>query len=256
MRNWTMAALPLALALTVTACSGTVTSDGDKGSGDTKTHSADAGPPTTQKFALTGFTGVEVTGPDDVTIRQGDAFSITAKGPKAEVEELEIKLNGQTLSIGRKREGFSFASGNRSDGVQIAITMPKLGAVRLTGSGSVDADSVDGDKVEAVLTGSGDLKVAKLTGKSAELTVSGSGDLEVAGGSIGSGEMGITGSGDIDAGGLVAQTLDISVTGSGNVGAQATGKADIRILGSGDVDLTGGGTCSAKTMGSGTATCK
>jgi hypothetical protein len=255
MRNWTMAALPLALALTVTACSGTVTTDGDKGGGDARTHSADAGPPTTQNFALTGFTGVEVTGPDDVTIRQGDAFSITAKGPKAEVEELEIKLDGQTLSIGRKREGFSFNHGDH-DGVQIAITMPKLGAVRLTGSGSVDADSVDGDAVEAALTGSGDLKIAKLTGKSAELTVSGSGDLQVAGGAIASGEMGITGSGDIDAGGLAAQTLDISVTGSGNVGAQATGKADIRILGSGDVDLTGGGTCSTKTMGSGTATCK
>lgn len=250
MRNWTMAALPLALALTVTACSGTVTSDG----GD-KAERRDAGPPTTQSFALKDFTGVEVTGPDDVTIRQGDAFSITAKGPKAEVEELEIKLDGSTLSIGRKREGFSFRGGDH-DGVEIAITMPKLDAVRLTGSGSVDADSVDGDAVKAALTGSGDLKIAKLTGKSAELTVSGSGDIEIKGGSITSGEIGITGSGDVDAGGLAAQTLDISVTGSGNVGAQATGKADIRILGSGDVDLTGGGTCSTKTMGSGTATCK
>lgn len=259
MRNRTMAALPLALALTlsmtVTACSGTVTTDGGKDGGDGKTQSADAGPPTTQSYALTGFTGVEVTGPDDVTIRQGDTFSITAKGPKAEIEELEIKLDGSTLSIGRKREGFSFRRGDH-DGVQIAVTMPKLGAVRLTGSGSVDADAVDGDKVEAALTGSGDLKVAKLTGKSAELTVSGSGDIAIAGGTIGSGEIGITGSGDVDAGGLVAQTLDISVTGSGNVEAQATSKADIRILGSGDVDLSGGGTCSTKTMGSGTATCK
>ncbi|WP_083734140.1 head GIN domain-containing protein [Sphingopyxis sp. KK2] len=249
MRNWTMAALPLALALTVTACSGTVTTDG----GD-KVERRDAGPPTTQSFDLKGFTGVEVTGPDDVTIRQGDAFSITAKGPKGEVEELEIKLDGSTLSIGRKREGFSFRGDH--DGVEIAITMPRLDAVRLTGSGSVDADSVDGDAVKAALTGSGDLKIAKLTGKSAELTVSGSGDIEIKGGSIAAGEIGITGSGDVDAGGLAAQTLDISVTGSGNVGAQATGKADIRILGSGDVDLTGGGTCSTKTMGSGTATCK
>ena len=254
MRNWTMAVLPLALAMTVTACNGTVTTEN---SDKVETREArDAGPATTQSYALTGFTGVEVTGPDDVTIRQGDAFAITAKGPKAEIDELEIKLDGQTLSIGRKREGFSFASGNRSDGVEIAITMPKLGALRLTGSGSIDADTVDGDAVEAVLTGSGDLKVAKLSGASADITVSGSGDIAIAGGTIGSGEIGVTGSGDVDAGGLVAQTLDISVTGSGNVEAQATGKADIRILGSGDVDLSGGGTCSTKTMGSGTATCK
>jgi hypothetical protein len=254
MRNSTMTALALALTLsmTVTACSGTVTTEN---SDKVETRSGDAGPPTTQSYALTGFTEVEVTGPDDVTIRQGGAFSITAKGPKAEVEELEIKLDGPTLSVGRKREGFSFRRGDH-DGVQIAITMPRLNTVRLTGSGSVDADAVDGDKVEAALTGSGDLKIAKLTGKSADLTVSGSGDIGIAGGAITSGEIGVTGSGDVDAGGLVAQTLDISVTGSGNVGAQATGKADIRILGSGDVDLTGGATCSTKTMGSGTATCK
>lgn len=253
MRNWTMAVLPLALAMTVTACSGTVTTEN---SDKVETREArDAGPATTQSYALTGFTGVEVTGPDDVTIRQGAAFSITAKGPKADIDALEIKLDGQTLSIGRKREGFSF-SGKNSDGVEIAVTMPKLGALRLTGSGSVDADRVDGDAVEAVLTGSGDVKIAKLTGASADITVSGSGDIEIAGGTIKSGEVSVTGSGDVDAEGLVAETLAVSVTGSGNVGAQATGKADIRILGSGDVDLRGGGTCATKTMGSGTATCK
>jgi len=252
MRNWTMAMLPLALAMTASGCSGSITHDDKDGEKATR---VDAGPPTTKSFALTGFTGVEVAGPDDVTIRQGDAFSISAKGPQAEIDELEIKLDGPVLSIGRKREGFSFRGGDH-DGVEIAITMPKLDTVRLTGSGSVDADSVDGDAVKASLTGSGDLKIAKLTGKSADLTVSGSGDLAIAGGTIGSGEVGITGSGDIEAGGLAAQTLDISITGSGNVEAQATGKADIRILGSGDVDLTGGGTCSTKTMGSGTATCK
>ena len=253
MRNSTMAALPLALtvglALTLAACGGTVTTENGN-----KVETRDAGPATTQSYALTGFTGVEVTGPDDVTIRQGDAFSITAKGPKGEIDQLEIKLDGSTLSIGRKRSGISF--GGSHDGVEIAITMPKLSAVRLTGSGSVDVESADGDAVPVTLTGSGDLKIAKLTAKSADLKVSGSGDIEIKGGAIETGDIGVTGSGDVDADGLTAQTLAISVTGSGNVGAKATTKADIRILGSGDVDLTGGGICSTKTMGSGTATCK
>ncbi|MGB3845923.1 MAG: head GIN domain-containing protein [Sphingopyxis sp.] len=251
MRNWTIAALPLALALTVTACSGSVTTEN---SDKVEMRSADAGPQTTQNYALTGFTAVEVAGPDDVTIRQGNAFSISATGPKSEIDELDIKLDGTMLSIGRKREGFSFSRNGK--GVKIAITMPKLDGVRLTGSGSLDADAVAGDAVKAVLTGSGDLKVAKLTGTSAEIKVSGSGDIEIAGGTVKSGDLGVTGSGDIDAGGLVAETLDVSVTGSGNVEAQATGKADISILGSGDVELTGGATCTTRKMGSGSATCK
>ena len=255
MRNWTMVILPLALGLTVTACNGADHKDGSRDANRESGAPASVGPITTQSYNLTGFTGVEVAGPDDVTIRQGDKFSITARGRKETLDRLEITLDGTQLKIGRKREGFSF-SNHDDDDLDIAITMPKLNAVRLTGSGSIDADAADGDKVEAVVTGSGDLKVAKLTGKSGEITVSGSGDIEIGGGAITSGELSVTGSGDIDADGLVATTLEVSVTGSGNVDAQATGKADIRILGSGDVSLVGGAACSTKQMGSGTATCK
>ncbi|MGH6696636.1 head GIN domain-containing protein [Sphingopyxis sp.] len=255
MRNWTMAILPLALGLTVTACNGADHKDGDRQAKRESGAPASVGPITTQSYDLTGFTAVEVAGPDDVTIRQGDSFSITARGRKEALDRLEIKLDGPDLSIGRKREGFSLSSSDE-DNVDIAITLPRLNKVRLTGSGTIDADNVDGDAVEAVVTGSGDLKVAKLTGKRADITVSGSGDIEIGGGMIGSGELSITGSGDIDAEGLVATTLEVSVTGSGNVDAQATGKADIRILGSGDVTLSGGASCSTRQMGSGTATCK
>jgi hypothetical protein len=254
MRNWTKAALPLALAMTVTACNGTDHKGDSKPGKSEAAQSADAGPVTTQSFALTGFTGVEVAGPDDVTIRQGATFSISAKGPKAVLDMLEIKLDGTRLSIGRKREGFSF-SRHDDDAVEIAITMPKLDVVRLTGSASIDADSVEGDAVEAVVTGSGDLKIAKLTGKRAEVAVSGSGDIEIGGGTAAAVEYGVTGSGDIDADGLVAQTIEVSITGSGNIGAHATAKADVSILGSGDVKIGGGGTCSTRQMGSGTATC-
>ena len=250
MRNWMMAILPLVL---VTGCNGTAPNN-EKQS-ERRGPPASVGPITSQTFDLSGFTGVEVAGPDDVTIRQGEAFSITARGRKEALDRLEIKLDGTKLSIGRKREGFSFSNSDEDD-VDIAITLPRLTAVRLTGSGTIYADTVDGDAVEAAVTGSGDLKVAKLTGKSAEITVSGSGDLEIGGGTITSGELSVTGSGDIDAEGLVATTLEVSVTGSGNIEAQATGKADIRILGSGDVTLGGGATCSTRQMGSGTATCK
>lgn len=250
MRNWMMAMLPLVL---VTGCNSAAPSDEKRS--ERSGPPASVGPITTQSFALTGFTRVEVAGPDDITIRQGDAFSITARGRKEALDRLEITLDGPDLKIGRKREGFSFSSRDEDD-VDIAITMPRLNAVRLTGSGTIDADTVDGDAVEAVVTGSGDLKVAKLTGKRADITVSGSGDIEIAGGTIGSGELSVTGSGDIDADGVVATTLEVSVTGSGNVDAQATGKADISILGSGDVTLTGGANCSTREMGSGTATCK
>lgn len=251
MRNWTMAILPLAMALS--GCNG----DGKGGDHGAKQgeRAAPAGPATTQSFDLKGFTGVKLAGPDDVTIRRGDAFSISASGPQKELDELDIKLDGSMLSIGRKREGFSF-SRHDSEGVRISITMPKLDTLRLTGSGSIDADTLDADAAKLEVTGSGDLKVGKLTAKSADLGVSGSGNIEVQGGTIASGDFGVTGSGDIDAEGLAAQTLDVSITGSGDVEAQATVSAAINILGSGNATIGGGGKCSTSATGPGTATCK
>lgn len=106
MRNWTMAFLPLALAVTATGCSGADRGDRSETRGDAD-RATDAGPKTTQNFTLTGFTGVQVAGPDDVTIRQGDNFSIAARGPQAEIDELDITLDGALLSIGRARASVS-----------------------------------------------------------------------------------------------------------------------------------------------------
>jgi len=252
MRNWTtIAMLPLMLA-TATGCSGADKADGGRDGASSESRPADSGPAATKSFALSGFTGVDVAGPYDVTIRRGDSFAISAKGPQAELDQLEVEVDGSTLSIGRKRSSWSFRD---HDDVDITITMPRLSAVELAGSGSIDVDSVDGDAVEAAVTGSGELKIAKLTAASVKLAMSGSGDLEVAGGKVGSGDIGVTGSGDIDADGLVADTLDVSVTGSGNVEAQATASADVRVIGSGDVKIGGGAKCSTSKTGSGNVTC-
>lgn len=249
MRNWTtMTLLPLMLA-TAAGCSG-----GEKAGDGQRTESrpANSGPAASKSFALNGFTGVEAAGPYDVTIRRGDNFAITAKGPQAELDQLEIEVDGPTLLIRRKQSSWSFRD---RDDVDIMITTPRLGAVKLTGSGSVKVDSLEGDAVEAAVTGAGELKIAKLTGTSAKLDMSGSGDLDVEGGKVRSGEISLTGSGDIDADGLVADTLNVSVTGSGDVEAQATLRADVRLLGSGDVKIGGGARCSTSKTGSGTVTC-
>ncbi|WP_338426336.1 head GIN domain-containing protein [Sphingopyxis kveilinensis] len=248
MRNWTIAALPLALAMTVTGCSAEVTNDRKDAE-----RTVDAGPTASQEFDLTGFTGVEVTGPDDVTIQRGKNFSVVARGPQAVIDELEIELDGNMLSIGRKDSNFRF---NGDQAVKVTVVMPTLRAVRLTGSGAIDADAVEGDAVEAVVTGSGDLKVAALNGTRAKLRITGSGDLEIGGGTIGAGDYDVTGSGSIDAGGLAAKTLDVSIAGSGDVDAQASDSADISILGSGDATIGGGAKCSTRSLGSGDAICK
>lgn len=255
MRHWTMTGLALALAMSVSACQAEKAGAARENKADAPRAAAGSGGATTRDFALSGFTGVEVAGPDDVTIRRGDAFLIVARGPKAELDELDIRQDGDTLLIGRKREGFSFRRGDGDD-VEIRITMPRLTAARLTGSGEIDADVIEGDSVAAALTGSGDLHVGKLTAKRATVTLTGSGDLDVGGGAVEEASYRVMGSGNIEASALAATKLAVAIAGSGNVEAQATGTAEVEILGAGDATVEGGAQCKTRTMGSGTATCR
>lgn len=251
MRRLTLAALPLALGLAVSGCTAKETERGRTGESGT----TDSGPQTTRDYALSDFSAVSVTGPDDLRITMGEGFSISATGPQAEIDELEIERDGDRLSIGRRKNG-SFFGGRNHVGVKIAVTMPRLTAVRLTGSGEVEADAMEGDAVEAVVTGSGDLKVARLTAKSVSMAISGSGDIDVDSGTVDSSEYRVTGSGNIEAEGLAARTLDISITGSGDVEARASEAASVSIMGSGDASVVGGAKCSSRTLGSGEVRCR
>lgn len=250
MRNWTMAFMPVVMAATAAACS----SADSRANGPAPDRTADAGPRVERDFALAGFTMVDAAGPDDVTIREGAEFSIVATGPQSEIDKLDIRLDGKTLEIGRKHEKLRFGSRDH-EAVSIAITMPRLEGLRLTGSGNVVADSIEGDDVEVALTGSGDLKLASLAGTRARIAIAGSGNIAMGGGSIESGKLDISGSGNIDAEAVKAADLAISILGSGDVDAHASRTAKVSILGSGDVVLSGGASCTKREMGSGKLTC-
>lgn len=243
MRKLTWAALPLAV-VALAGCNAEGLGLPDK--------QADAGPAATKNYALEGFTGVSLATSDDVSVRRGDAFAVSATGPQNYLDNLEIDVVGTILKIGVKRDGWNFG---RHDRAKIVVTMPRLDVVRLSGSGDIDADIAEGDDVTASLTGSGDLKIGAVKTKKLELNLAGSGRLNVAGGEASAGDYSTTGSGDIDAQGVKVGDLDVSVTGSGDIDAQATGKAAIRILGSGDVKVSGGATCSSRKLGSGDVIC-
>ncbi|WP_033074022.1 head GIN domain-containing protein [Sphingopyxis sp. MWB1] len=255
MRNWTMAALPLAMALTVAGCDGSLTLGNDDSKSESVADSGTSDAKGTRSYAFEGFESVTVTGPDDVTIRRGERFAVEASGPESELARLEIEADGKELKIGRKRQGFQVGRIVHK-AVKISITMPRLSAVRLTGSGDIEADALEEDAVSATLTGSGNLKIGNLAGRRGEISIAGSGNVEVDGGTIDKGEYNIAGSGNIDAEKLVAKNLDITLAGSGDIEAGATGEADVRVMGSGDVTLTGGAKCSTRTMGSGDVTCR
>lgn len=201
-------------------------------------------------YDVAGFSGVELRGGDDVDVRVGPAFSVRAQGPSAELDKLEIVRDGDTLRVGRKR-GINWS---KSEAVKVFVTMPRIAAASIAGSGDMAVDRVEGPRFSGAIAGSGNLSLGSIRVEDAELSVAGSGDLTGAGQARRL-EMNIAGSGDIDARQLTASQAEVSIAGSGDARAQVNGPAEVNIVGSGDVELGGGARCTTSKMGSGEVRC-
>ncbi|MBP2278189.1 MULTISPECIES: head GIN domain-containing protein [Sphingomonas] len=208
---------------------------------------------TARTFAVADFTGVALRGSDDVDVRVGPGFSVRAEGPSAELDKLKIERVGDTLRVGRKRNsGFSW--GGHHQGVKVFVTMPRIVAAQIAGSGNLAIDRVAGGDFAGDSAGSGNLSIAQLTVPRAKLSVAGSGDI-AAKGTVDRLTVDVAGSGNVAAGGLKARSASVSVAGSGNVRAEVIGSASVSVVGSGDVDLGTSAKCSTTKIGSGEVHC-
>lgn len=238
-----MRALGLLVLLPLVACSGLKAESGDavepRGKGPQRV------------FDVSGFTAVELRGADDVDVRVGPAFSVRAQGPSEELNRLEIVREGDTLRVGRKRD---MKFWGKSEGVKVFVTLPRLTAAAVAGSGDLAVDRVEGERFDGDLAGSGNLSVGEMRVDEARLSIAGSGDVTGAGAAKRL-RMDIAGSGDIDARQLTANEARISIAGSGNAKATVNGPAKIDMMGAGNVELGGSPQCSTNKMGSGEVRC-
>lgn len=235
-----LAALPLILA----ACSGAANGR-DQGAG--KPGDATVA---TRNFDLAGFTGVSLGGSDKVEVRHGSAFAITARGPSADLDTLDLSVRDGNLQIKRKNE----RGNGRGERIDLVVTLPVLNNLALGGSGEMSADQLTGADANVSVGGSGSLTIAAVDAQKVNFSIGGSGNISAAG-KADQAKVAIGGSGNISAEKLTLRDVDISMAGSGNVSGRATGTATISMAGSGDVTLSGGADCKVRKVGSGDVTC-
>ena len=205
-----------------------------------------------RSFDASGFTEVALRGPDNVEVRAGDGFSVRAEGNADSLDRLDIRIDGDRLLVGRLPERAPDWDNGR---VTVYVTMPRIVAASVAGSGDMSVDTAQADEFDASIAGSGDLSIGELRATSVDLSIAGSGDLAVAG-TAQEIDANIAGSGNIAADNLRAERLSASIAGSGNVDAYVVDEADASLIGSGNVNVRGGATCSSNSIGSGKLTCR
>ncbi len=228
------------LPLIAVACSGANASQDDNS------------PMGSRSFSASGFERVKLAGSDNVRVIAGEGFAVEATGPQSVLDRLDIRVEGDTLHVGReKREGWNWSSGK---GAVITVTMPVVRGATLAGSGDLSVAATADDRFEGRLAGSGDLDIADVRAAETKFSLAGSGDIR-AKGKARAADYSVAGSGNIEAPQLLSESLAVSVAGSGNVNAHTSGQANVRIAGSGDVTIAGTKDCVTRKVGSGEVRC-
>lgn len=199
-----------------------------------------------------GITSVELSGPIDLTLRQGDKPSLKVRGEQRLLGNVETEQDGNTLHIGTK--GMLF---HHRRPLQVELVLPSLSEIEIHGSGDSTVNGFSGEKLSVRVHGPGNLNFNGRF-KKVDAGLHGSGDLTLNTGAsdvvslemVGSGQIRssgrckslsaeLTGSGDLDAQHLASDQVVVTLKGSGTTNVFARKSAELTLNGSGDIRVFG-----------------
>jgi len=222
---------------------------------------------------LDPFTRISFRVSGKLFLKQGPTQKVEIEGDKDYLKELEIRVDGDRLIIGKEGSWKDWGWSDSNEKVTVYITMPELEALNVSGSGDLVAETkFKVADLDLNVSGSGSLQIEADASGDIDADVSGSGHIELSGRCqnfeshiSGSGRVrmnetiantaafGVSGSGKIEASGT-SSVVKTSISGSGKVlaGNLETDRCDIRISGSGDVEINVKSELDANISGSGT----
>jgi hypothetical protein len=177
---------------------------------------------------VSGFSKVSLGGSGRVVIEQGGAESLTVTGDDNLLNQIETEVRGGTLEL-REKNGVRLSP---SQDIVFKVTMKKLDALDISGSGVAEAKGLQNAKMKVEISGSGEVS-AEGTADDLDISISGSGRFRGDGLKSKRTRVEISGSGSA----LVAssETLSADLSGSGSI--EYVGDPQLRqnISGSGSI---------------------
>jgi hypothetical protein len=202
----------------------------------------------TETRQVSDFNRVSMGGSGELILTQGDIESLEVEAEDNIMPYIKTEVSGRTLRLRIDSKVRSISTTRR---IRYTLTVKELVGLDLSGSGRVDAGSIDTDRLEVDMSGSGELRVGELTAESFKLKLSGSGEAEVVTGEIVEQDIAISGSGNYRAGKLRSQAATVQISGSGDAVVWAAEQLEVEISGSGTVEYYGRPAVSQKVSGSG-----
>jgi hypothetical protein len=186
------------------------------------------GPHTVQTRSIGAFDRVDLRGSANVVVHRGSGRTLTVEGGQRRVNSVVTRVQSGTLIV--EDHDSSDMLDLSGDQLTVTVSVPRLTAVRIDGSGDVSLPELRGGPLQLRVDGSGD--------------VDGHGHLDAL-------DASVNGSGDIDLGDVAVQTGKVSISGSGDANLHAVRSLAALVTGSGDISYSGNPQLTKDVSGSG-----
>lgn len=195
------------------------------------------------------FDCVCLTGSGRLFITQSEQESLTIEAEDNIMPHIRAEVKGRRLFLGLER-GASSRTIRPTKPIIFTLTMKDVAGLELTGSGSIEAPSIETDRLDVDITGSGEIAIGSLTAEELRTEISGSGRCDIAGDAARQ-SVEISGSGNYRTPDLESEATAVDISGSGSATVWTEEKLAVAITGSGNVDYYGDPTLVRSVTGSG-----
>ena len=192
------------------------------------------------------FSGVAMALAGKVDVRRGDRESVSIEADDNLLPLIETVVEDGTLHIRGKR-----GTNVRPHNLKVMVQARDLDRLALGGSGSIDADRVNGARVQFDIGGSGSINVGKVEGERITANIGGRGDLKTNEGTARTVSISIGGMGNVDLAHVRTESANVTVAGAGNASLWVRDSLSLTIAGSGDISYYGDPQVSKTVLGSG-----
>jgi hypothetical protein len=232
--SYFVAAFAVATLLAVT--SGSAGAERIKGSGTIKTETR----------SVSGFHGIAVDVPANVTLRQGTTEGLTLTTDDNIAPLVETVVENGALKIRWARKNLSLDIKR----LEIVIDAKTIDALAVRGSGQLRAPSLKAGALNVAVEGSGQMALDALEATSLKVAIRGDGELTTAG-RVETLDVAISGSGEIHAAKLESRRVQLALNGSAQATVWAKDDLVATIAGSGEVSYYGNPKITQTVAGSG-----
>lgn len=198
------------------------------------------------------FSEISLRVPGVLHLEQGTNQQVEIVAKSSTLEEIITEVKDRKLIIRFTGKNYLLKTYNPGK-IEIFVTVPEVDGLNISGSGDIVAENEIKTRIlDLAVSGSGDIQLDELDAERVKANISGSGDIIINDGGVADDlSVSISGSGSVKAEGFEAQDVAVTIAGSGNCSVTSNGSLKARIAGSGNVYYRGNCSIDSSVAGSG-----